>query len=376
MSSHELPSKMRALMLESTSTPPQIRTIDTPQPTAGSAIVRVVAASVISYMREVYNGARQYNLPIPFVPGTAFIGRLAATGPDTTKLKIGDLVFVDSLIGSRDDPDDQGLAGLHYGHTAGSKKLMESTWRNWSFAEYCSVPLENIHLLDERRLCGSPTDDGLGYSIPELSFIANISVPYGGLRDIELRPGQTIIVAPATGPFGGAAVVAALAMGARVIAMGRNRDALHRIKELFAGRVETVPITGDMQTDHNELKKFGRIDAYYDIGPREASESTHLKSAILALRRGGRVSLMGGYKDDMPFPHNFIMHRNIRLYGKWMYERSDIEDLIKLAETGTLKLGKAAGSLVVGEFPLEEWKQAWDCAWDNNRMGQLTLIKP
>jgi NADPH:quinone reductase-like Zn-dependent oxidoreductase len=55
------------------------------------------------------------------------------------------------------------------------------------------------------------------------------TVPYGGLRDIDLKPGETIIIAPAAGSFGGAAVKLALAMGALVIAVGRNPEALKKL---------------------------------------------------------------------------------------------------------------------------------------------------
>ena len=98
-------------------------------------------------------------------------------------------------------------------------------------------------------------------------------------------------------PFGGAAVCVAIAMGARVVAMGRNAEALSFLKSRVSmpERVETVRITSDMEADCEELKKHGPIDAFYDIGPREAIDSTHFKSCMLALRHSGRVSLMGGY---------------------------------------------------------------------------------
>ena len=41
------------------------------------------------------------------------------------------------------------------------------------------------------------------------------------------------------------------------------------------------------------------------------------------------------------------MHANIRIYGKWMYERQDVYDLFKLIEGGMLDLGVAE---VTGEF--------------------------
>ena len=69
------------------------------------------------------------------------------------------------------------------------------------------------------------------------------------------------------------------------------------------------------------------------------------------------------------------MQNNMRIYGKWMYERSDINDLIKLIENGLLKLGTAGGFEVTGVYRLEQWKEAWDDAAENALYGQFTLIK-
>ena len=377
-STNDLPDTMKALVLQSTSQPPTVQTVPTPQPTIGSAIIRVLAAPVISYTRDVYNGKRAYPFPTPIIPGFSAVGRVAAVGPDATRVKPGDLVFVDSVVRSRDDPADVYLAAVSEGFTEGSKKLMRDVYRDWTFAEYCRAPLENLTVFNEKHLTGSPGDGALGLRIEELAYVATLLVPYGGLRDIELEAGYTIIIAPATGQFGGAAVLVALAMGARVIAMGRNTSSLARLKQQVPhpDRVFTVPITDTMQADCAELKKHGQIDAYFDISPPEAQHSTHLKSAILSLRHGARVSLMGGFREDVAIPHFFIMRKNLRLHGKWMYERSDIAGLFKLIENGMLKLGEAGGSTVVGEYSLEQWKEAWDAAAENAGLGQVVLMKP
>ena len=298
-SSNDLPETMKALVLTSRSELPKVETIPTPQPTVGSAVVHVLVANTISYMRDIYSDSpkRPYPFPTPIVPGTAGVARVVAVGPDATKLKAGDLVYIDPLVRSRDDPTEVFLPAIHQGFTEGSAKLMRDVYRDWTYAEYCRVPIESLVALNEARLVGSPSATCCGYSLEQLSCMMSLMVPYGGLRDIELKAGQTVVVAPATGPFGGAAVITALAMGARVIAMGRNKESLANIRKRVShpDRVETVPITGDMKRDCDELKKYGPIDAYFDIGPPEAHSSTHIKSCILALRHGARVSLMGGY---------------------------------------------------------------------------------
>lgn len=246
---HGLPKTHRALVLSSTSEPPTVKTIPTPHPTPGSAVVSILAANVIPFMRGIYDGTRQYAFPTPLVIGTAAIGRVAAVGPDSTLLKPGQLVLVDSTVHSRDDPDDACLSGIHEGFTDGSRKLMHGEWRDSTYAEYAKVPLENCAVLDETRLLG------MGYSIDLLVYLLVLAVPYGGLRGINLRAGEIVVIAPATGSFGGAAVLVALAMGARVIAMGRNVDALREIKAT-SERVEVVPITGDVQVCDNDLPSF------------------------------------------------------------------------------------------------------------------------
>lgn len=111
----------------------------------------------------------------------------------------------------------------------------------------------------------------------------------------------------------------ALAMGARVIAMGRNSEALKRLATSHE-RIETVQITGDLQADTKSLQSFGSIEAYFDISPPEAADSTHFRSCILALRRSGRISLMGGLMGrDLAIPLRVIVSRGLQLKGKWMY---------------------------------------------------------
>ena len=67
------------------------------------------------------------------------------------------------------------------------------------------------------------------------------------------------------------------------------------------------------------------------------------------------------------------MHKNQRLYGKWMYEREDIADLIKMIENGILDIGVAE---VVAKYPLEQWNEAWDKAAAKAGFGQVVTINP
>jgi threonine dehydrogenase-like Zn-dependent dehydrogenase len=277
---------------------------------------------------------------------------------------------MDTFIHGRDDPSAAFLLGVHEGHTPGSKHLMAGEWRDATYAEYCKLPLENCFPLNEDLLLGK-----CGYKVEELADIARLAIPFGGLSDINVKPGETVIVAPATGGFGMGAVKVALAMGARVIAMGRNTSILSSLSETHE-RIETVAITGDMSADYEALKKFGVIDAFFDISPPAAAESTHFKSAMLSLRHGGRVSLMGGLGGDLKIPHSVVMHRDLCLRGKWMYSAQNVRDLVKMIETGLLRLGEGSGTKIVGRYRLEEWEKAFDEAKKNLGKEDFVVMMP
>jgi len=265
--------------------------------------------------------------------------------------------------------------GVMEGFTEGSRKLQHGEWRNGSFAEYLKAPLENCYLLNENRLCKPVSEGGLGYSIEQLTSFGQALVAFGGLKAINLQAGEIIIVAPATGGFGSSAVILALAMGAgKVIALGRNKTALAELEQLAPGRVATVQIVGDSKVELEEIQKAAAgatVSAYFDISPAVAEKSSHINASFMALAPYSRVALMGG-QTLMTIPHRVVMHRNLTLYGKWMYEREDIPKLIHLIEVGQFKLDHMK---VVAEFGLDEWEKAFDLAAEAG-ISEVVVIKP
>ncbi|KAI0180938.1 alcohol dehydrogenase GroES domain-containing protein [Hypoxylon sp. FL1284] len=357
---HSLPETYTGLLFNSPSSPPTLTALPTPFPTAGTVIVKPLYSIIVQYANEIFTNGnpRGYKYPLPIVPGGACVARVAAVPSDATSLKPGQLVYTEVTVRSRDDPNIKILRGFNEGTTDGSRRLMRSDWRNGCWAELMAAPLEGVHALDEDVLLGK-----LGYKLEEFGSLSQLVVPYGGLADIGLKPGETILVAPATGAFSSAAVRIALAMGARVIAMGRNEASLEELKKLSdPGRVETVKISGDVQEDINALSKFGPIDVYFDISPRPASKSSHIRAGILSLRPGGRMCLMGGIAEDIGIPYGHIMHNGITIRGSFMNTIEQVKDMIKLIERGLLKIGSRAGMQIIGKYKLEDWEEAFRAA--------------
>ncbi|KAL9487788.1 hypothetical protein ACSS6W_000065 [Trichoderma asperelloides] len=372
----KIPQTHRAIILKSVErdlSGVHLENIATPEVETGSAIVRILSAAVLSYQRDIYDGRRDYPLPTPLVGGFCAVGRVVALGRDAVALETGQLVFLDCVIRGRDDLDAIILSGISDGFNENAQKLMRDVWRDGLFAEYAKFPLESCVALNETRLFHE-----LGYTVQDLAYLGYLLVAFGGLRDIKLEPGETIAICPATGGFGGAGVQVAIAMGARVIAMGRNGQELERLrKHILSGTpgasIETVTIAGDENEDSAALLKFGAIDAVLDFSPAAASKSAHLNSAIKALRRKGRVSLMGGFHDG-PLPSFRIIANDITIKGKFMYERDDMAQFVRMLERGLFPKGE--NFVIAKSFSLDDWKSALDMAADYIGVGRLVVITP
>jgi NADPH:quinone reductase-like Zn-dependent oxidoreductase len=144
---------------------------------------------------------------------------------------------------------------------------------NGSYAEFTRSPVSNV----------APIESDLSWAelavIPETYATAWTCL----FRNLEIAPGQTLVIRGATSSFGQAAVNMAVNAGATVIATTRTRDRFRGLESLGASRVE---VEGpDLSERIAEAKQ---LDAVLDL----VGNSTILDSLNM-LRRGGRACLAG-----------------------------------------------------------------------------------
>ncbi|KID78339.1 uncharacterized protein G6M90_00g041490 [Metarhizium brunneum] len=84
------------------------------------------------------------------------------------------------------------------------------------------------------------------------------------------------------------------------------------------------------------------------------------------------VSLVGVAMPRCPFP---MVFKDLALRASWMYERTHVRALIKMAQAGVLKLGKAAGLDVIAFYPLEKMEEAPDKGLEAGAL-ELVVIGP
>ncbi|OCL08804.1 isopropanol dehydrogenase [Glonium stellatum] len=368
----------KALVLSSHTELPKLTTVPTPEVQPGQAIVRILAVRISKDTRGLITGKVPFPLSFPLTPGSCAIGRVAAVGPDAVSLKPGQLVYLDHFIKARDDPSINILMGMCGGQPGTpAAKLMDGEWRNGYFAQYAKVPLENAFPLDEQLLISD-----LGYSIPDLISLCSLVLTLSGLSEINVQPGETVIVAPATGGFSGMGVAMALALGARVIAVSRNETALKELKNFHGktGRFTSVVLKGDVEADTKAIKDASPqgkgSQAYIDWSPPAAALSTHITSCILALGAGGRAVFMGAIFSNVSIPYSYVMYNNIQIKGRYMSERHSFEQLIRMIESGIMPLGEKLGVKVAGEFGLDQFGQAMTTAEQNPGWSRIVVLTP
>ncbi|PKS08179.1 hypothetical protein jhhlp_005455 [Lomentospora prolificans] len=354
-------------------------------PSHGSANVRILASPISATTSKFLTGASTFlTFPTPFVPGHSAIGRVQSTGPDATLLKEGDLVYVDSFIRSRDDPvTTQILLGLNGGPHAEQRHLMESGWPRGLFQTVATTPLENTHRLDAETLLNR-----FGYTVSELAIsIPRLSIVYGGMRAVDLKAGQTLLVGPATGFFSGAAVELGVALGARVIAISRSAPGLERLKTTLSRTypdrpaLETVVVTGDVSADEAAVRALlptgsPGIDAFIDLSPGLGTQPSHVQVGFGALRPGGKVALMGGIYGNLNINHAQLLYKSVTIKGQWMHTKEEVEELLRMVEAGIVKIGKTAGYEVRGEYPLEQWSEAIELAAAGDEWAKGYVFTP
>ena len=359
---------MKAAILKSFGTPLSLESAPDPAIGTGEVVVDVAATRVLPYMAEVLSGERKYLLDLPVIPGVGAIGRIRATGPDATKLAIGDWVYCDPTVRSRDDSlsPDITLQGLSAGGEGGLK--LQKYFRDGSFAEQMRLPTENVTRLGDLDAARAPAWCALGTCL----------VPYGGLDAIGLQAGETVLISGATGNFGSSGVAVALAMGAAlVVAPGRNRAALDVLRDRFGSRVRTVVLSGDATADQVAMMAAagGAVDCVLDILPPSV-EARVARTAIMTVRPGGRIALMGGVGmlggGDLELPYPWLMRNAVTVRGKWMYPREAPLKLAALARAGLLSLD----AFETTTFPLDRIAEAIAHAAANGGAFRQTVVCP
>ena len=299
-----------------------LRLIDRPRPEPGPGelLIRVLCCGVCRTDLHLAEGDLEPKRP-DVTPGHEVVGKVAATGPGTTRFTTGDRVGVAWLAGTD---------GSCRFCRAGRENLCPaSVYTGWDidggYAEYLVAADSFVHALPS------------GFNDTELAplLCAGI-IGYRALRRAELPPGGTLGI----WGFGGSAHLAAqvaIAAGAAVHVFTRAAAARDLALELGAASAQDsfdpspVPL--------NSAIIFAPVG---DVVP----------PALRNLDRGGTLAIAGIYLTDIPslnYADELFGERTLRSVTS--NTRGDAQEFLRLAERLRLKVS-------VTPYPLDSAGQA------------------
>lgn len=307
--------------------------VDVPVPVVrpGSVLIRVQAQSLMSYLKSyVEGGLAAYRAPEDFVPGGNAIGTVLAVGSDVWHLKKGQRVVSSSHLVAGENVEEPGQLLIGVTSPGGIGDELQRSWKDGTLAEYALLPAQSV----------TPIEGLDDYDLPQLTAITRCIVPYGGLLRGRLKAGETVIVNGASGTYGSAAVLVALAMGAaRVVAAGRKRETLDQLAKVAGLRVIPVVLAGDLENDVTALRAAaggGAHLAFDMVGNAQDPNST--LAALGSLYRWGRLVLMGSSVAPIPINYLLMLFNNLEIIGNFMYPQSAYLSLLALVRSGQLDL--------------------------------------
>ncbi|WP_223119819.1 zinc-binding dehydrogenase [Salinicola corii] len=347
-----MPKTMRAWLLDRLGGKLELVERPVPEPHAGSALIEIDAVILPSYLQDYVEGKLPtYIAPDrPFTPGSNAVGRVAAVGRDVWHLKPGQRVLLSSHFTAGENVADPAQVLLGITSFGGPSTAMQADWPDGTLADYALWPVSALTAVE--GLDAVPAE--------VLAAAARFAVPYGGLKRGRLAAGETVVISGATGAYGSAAALVALALGAgRVVATGRNASALAALAEVAGPRVRTVVLSGGVKTDASALRDAadGPIALAFDMVGQAGDPSATL-AALGSLSRNGRLVLMGSMTVPLSINYLQVMSMGLEIIGNFMYPRTALADLFALARAGLLDLSAIQSQ----SFPLDALTEAMAAA--------------
>jgi alcohol dehydrogenase len=245
-------------------------------------------------------------------------------------LKRGQRVVTSSHLVARENVREPGHILIGVTSPGGVGDELQQSWKDGTLAEYTLLPAETV----------TPIEGLDHHSLPQLTAITRCIVPFGGLMRGRLTAGETLVVNGASGAYGSAAVLVALAMGAgRIVAAGRKKETLEELAKAGGSRVIPVVLQGNVAKDTEALRSAadGGADLAFDqVGNAKDPNST--LAALGSLYRWGRIVLMGSSVAPISINYMQMMFNNLEIIGNFMHAQNAYLPLLSLVRSGQLDM--------------------------------------
>jgi L-iditol 2-dehydrogenase len=343
---------MKALLLKNYK---DLELVDFPTPEVGpnDVLIRVKACGICGSDVHGFDGSTGRRIP-PIVMGHEAAGLIHATGSNVKGYHEGDRVTFDSTIscghcffcsqGQINLCDNRQVLGVSCGEFR----------RHGAFAEYVVVPQNILYRLP----------DSLPFEHAALIEAVSIGVHAVNITPIQLGATAVII---GSGMIGLLTLQAARLAGcSRIIAVDLDDNKLEVARKLGAD-VVLNPKTTDVPARVFELT--GGHGA--DVAIEAVGATSPIKTAILSVKKGGTVTLVGNITPNIEIPLQSVVSRQIRLQGSCA-SNGEYPACIDLLASGAIQVDPIISALA----PLEEGAAWFEKLYAPNSNLMKVVLQP
>ena len=344
---------MRAIYFSNFNGEVSVKQVDAPKVPLNGVVIKVEATGLCRSDWHAWSG-HDSDVELPHVPGHELAGTIHQIGDGVKLFKIGDRVTV---------PFVNGCGRCSFclsGNAQVCPKQTQPGFTQWgSFAEYVSIENADFNLIALPDEITFATAAALG---------CRFATAFRGLVDrAKVKPGEWVAVF-GCGGVGLSAIMIAKALGAQIIAIDINPEALAKATSLGADHVlnsNLVDVVGAIE-EITELGAHVSIDAL-------GAEST-AQTSVLSLRRRGRHLQLGLLLTESgmtPMPMARVIGWELEILGSHGMAAVDYPRMLAMVANGSLqpqKLIEREVSLLAGSVELSRMK--------NSLNAGITIIHP
>lgn len=316
-------------MYESFGQPIRVQELPDPAPGPDGVVIAVRATGIC---RSDWHGwmGHDPDIRLPHVPGHEFAGEVVAVGAAVTRWRVGDRVTTPFVC----------ACGTCRECATGNQQVCERQFQpgftHWgSFAEYVAVERADVNLV--------ALPDGLDF-VTAASLGCRFATSFRAVVDQgRARPGEWVVV-HGCGGVGLAAVMIAVAVGARVVAVDINAEKLALARELGAEAVLDARGVNDVPAALRELTGGGAHLSLDALG----SAATCFNS-VACLRRRGRhvqVGLLLAAERNTAIPMDRVVAHELEIRGSHGMQAHRYGAMLDLISTGRLRPERLVGRTV------------------------------
>ena len=311
---------MKAVYYESFGERPRIEELSEPQLAPDGVVINVRATGIC---RSDWHGwmGHDADIRLPHVPGHELAGVVARVGRDVQRWKLGDRVTVPFAVGCGR------CEQCSIGNTHICDDYFQPGFTAWgSFAERVAIRYADANLVMLPPAVDFVTAATLG---------CRVTTAFRALVDQgKVKGGQWLAIL-GCGGVGLSAVMIGEALGARVIGVDVNEEALKMARKLGAAHTLNATEVDDIPEAIRELSHGGAHVAVDALG-----SAATCRESILSLRKQGRhvqVGLMVGEDGVDAVPIGQVIARELQIVGSHGMPAHDYQPLLEMIISGQLR---------------------------------------